>query len=275
MEFQKLSEQYPQFPFQFYSREELNIQDKISVRNIFEKVRPRYVINCAAYTAVDKAETDKETAFLVNATAVESLARQAAIFNIRLIHFSTDYVFDGNKRSPYQANDMVSPETIYGASKAEGERLAVIANRDAMIIRTSWVYSSYGKNFVKTMLRLMDEKEEIQVVNDQFGCPTYAFDLAETILQIISSVESGANEWRPGIYHYCNSGVITWYQFAVAIKELAGKKCNVLPITSEQFPTVAKRPSYSALDCAKINVNYGVRQKEWRESLKKCLLAVE
>lgn len=271
MEFQKLSNAFPQFEYIFTSRSDFDISKSQSVADFLEKTRPQYLINCAAYTAVDKAEEEREAAYEINAKAVEKLAKQSATFNTKFIHFSTDYVFDGKKRSLYHVNDSISPQTVYGASKAEGEKLALNVNPQSLIIRTSWVYSSFGKNFVKTMLRLMNEKNEIGVVNDQYGSPTYALDLAEMVMQLLVDVENKKLEWCPGIYHYSNAGVISWFQFANAIKELSGSNCNVLPIKTAQFPTAAKRPAYSALDCTKLSLNYGVSQKPWRESLELCL----
>ena len=269
-EFQAIAEKYPELTFRYYSRKELDISKEESIKDLFEAVRPAYFINCAAYTAVDAAEDDREQAFKINATAVGLLAKYAATFNSRFIHFSTDYVFDGKKKSLYHVNDTVAPQTVYGASKAEGEKLALDANAESFIIRTSWVYSSFGKNFVKTILRLLSEREEIGVVRDQYGSPTYASDLAQTVMQIILDVENG-KEWRPGLYHYCNAGVISWFQFATVIKEITESNCRVLPISTDQYPTHAKRPAYSALDCTKLNLNYGVRQIPWKESLIECL----
>jgi dTDP-4-dehydrorhamnose reductase len=266
----KLSSQFALFDYVFLTRDEMAIDDSAAVNKAFQKYHPQYCINCAAYTAVDKAETEKDLAFQVNATAAKLLALACKEFNTRFIHISTDYVFDGNAAEPYSRDAAVNPQGVYGASKLEGERLALTANPGTLVIRTSWLYSEFGKNFVKTMLRLMSEKESINVVNDQKGSPTYAPDLAEAILQIISTLQ-----WHPGIYQYSNAGVISWYDFAVAIKEIAGKNCKVNPIPSSQYPTPAKRPSYSAMDTQRIEADYGVTIKSWRKSLELCLAAID
>ncbi|MEO7922321.1 MAG: dTDP-4-dehydrorhamnose reductase [Chitinophagaceae bacterium] len=257
---------YPQFEFLFLVKEDFPIQDKEAVQNIFHSYRPQYFINCAAYTAVDKAEEEKELAFRINADAVGLLAAACKEYYTKFIHISTDYVFDGDAKTPYEENAPVSPQSVYGASKLEGEKLALQNNPDSIIIRTSWVYSSYGKNFVKTMLRLLQEKKEISVVNDQLGSPTYAANLAELILFIIAS-----QNWQQGIFHFSNEGVISWYEFAAFIKELSGSDCIIHPVTTAQYPTAAKRPAWSVLDNRKIQQVYGIRLKNWQDSLAECL----
>lgn len=265
-ELQELSSEFLVFDFIFLSREELSINDAGSVKQAFEKYGPQYCINCAAYTAVDKAETDQENAFLINDEATGVLASVCKEYNTRFVHISTDYVFDGNATAPYKTNAATNPQGVYGKSKLLGEQKAIANNDQTMIIRTSWVYSGFGKNFVKTMLRLMSEKKEISVVNDQVGSPTYAADLAKAILRIISS-----GNWFPGIYHFSNKGVISWYDFAVAIKELSGSHCIVNPIPSSAYPTPAKRPSYSVMDTSRIVDVYGIEMDDWKSSLVKCL----
>jgi dTDP-4-dehydrorhamnose reductase len=262
----KLSARFPLFEYIFLGKEELAVDESDSVNMAFQKYHPQYCINCAAYTAVDKAESETELAFRINATAVQLLAAASYEFNTRFIHISTDYVFDGLATTPYLHDSPVNPQAVYGASKLEGERLAIKANAESLIIRTSWVYSEFGKNFVKTMLRLMSEKESLNVVSDQRGSPTYAPDLAEAILQIISR-----QQWHAGIYQYSNSGVISWYDFAVAIQQMTAKNCRVNPIPSSQYPTPAKRPSYSALDTRRIHADFGIEIKPWKESLEVCL----
>ena len=224
-------------------------------------------MNCAAYTAVDKAESEKEKAFNINADAVGNLASVCKAHATKLVHISTDYVFSGNGTSPYKEEDKIDPVNIYGASKLRGEELALNNNADTIIIRTSWVYSQFGNNFVKTMLRLMKEKESINVVADQFGSPTYAADLAHAIMKIIDHENIAAN----GIFNYCNSGVISWYDFAMAVKNISNSTCAVIPIPTSQFPTPAKRPQYSVLDTAKIKSIFNVEIPAWELSLKKCL----
>jgi len=265
-ELKQLESFYPQFDFIFLSREDLPIHHFELLRNFFKGYHPQYLINCAAYTAVDKAELEKELAFQVNAEAVGVLSAVCKEYQTRFIHISTDYVFDGAATTPYKEDSPVNPQSVYGASKLEGERQALQFNPESIIIRTSWVYSEFGKNFVKTMLKLMSEREELNVVSDQVGSPTYAADLADVILRIISS-----GKWQPGIYHYSNEGVISWFDFATAIKELSGSNCVVKPIPTSQYPTPAKRPAYSVLDKSKIQLNFDIKLKDWKQSLEKCI----
>jgi dTDP-4-dehydrorhamnose reductase len=247
---------YPQFDFRFFSREEFPIDNSSFAAKKIKEEKPHYLINCAAYTQVDKAESEKDLAWRTNAMAAGNLAMCCTENNCQLIHLSTDYVFDGKATSPYSENDSPSPPGVYGASKLEGEKLVLQYAPGAIIIRSSWVYSTYGKNFVKTIQRLLKEKEKISVVNDQFGSPTYATDLAQCILHVINS-----NQWQPGIYNYCNEGVISWYDFALAIKEFSGASCEILPISTSEYPTSARRPAYSALDTTKIKTVYSVKRR--------------
>ena len=270
-ELKQLSSGYPQYDFIFLSRADMPIHHFDLVRNTFKAYHPQYCINCAAYTNVDKAEQEKELAFQVNGESVGVLAAVCSEYNTKLVHLSTDYVFDGNATVPYTEDFQTNPVNTYGASKLEGEKQALQFNPACIIIRSSWVYSEYGKNFVKTMLRLMHEKEEINVVNDQYGSPTYAADLAETIVAVIANFQLPIANWNPGIYHYSNEGVITWYDFALAIKELAGLSCAIHPITTAQYPTPAKRPAYSVLDKAKIRQTFGIELKDWKQSLVECI----
>ncbi|MBK7557656.1 MAG: dTDP-4-dehydrorhamnose reductase [Chitinophagaceae bacterium] len=261
----------PQFPycqFLFVTKAELDITNFNSIIKYFKGHSVDYCINCAAYTAVDKAETDEDQAYLINADAVAILAKICSQNNAQLIHISTDYVFDGTATQPYKETDTTNPVSVYGQSKLHGEELAIKHCPNAIIIRTSWLYSSFKNNFVKTMLQLMKEKESIHVVNDQFGCPTYAADLALAIMRIIRSKKSKVN---PGIYHYTNAGITNWYEFAVAIKKITGSNCIVNPITTAQYPTAAKRPAYSVLDTAKIAATFPVEIPNWELSLEKCL----
>lgn len=265
-ELKELASSYPQFHFVFLDRAELSINDKISVEKTFSEHQPAYLINCAAYTAVDKAEVEKDLAYDINGTAVGLLASASKQHGTKFIHISTDYVFNGNASAPLKETDEIDPVNIYGASKLSGERLAFENNPDSIVIRTSWVYSFYGKNFVKTMTRLMNEKESIGVVNDQIGSPTYAADLAEAIMQII-----GSGKWQPGIYNYSNEGIISWFDFANEIKRLIQSECKISALTTEQFPTPAKRPKYSVLDKTKIQQTFSIKLKNWKESLKTCV----
>jgi dTDP-4-dehydrorhamnose reductase len=265
-ELQQLEKKWPLFRFLFLSREDLPIHHFELVRNFFKASKPSVLINCAAYTAVDKAEQEPLLARQVNAEAVGLLAAVCAANQCRFIHVSTDYVFDGTATSPYKEEDLTAPQSVYGQTKLEGERQALLANPQTVIIRTSWVYSSFGKNFVKTIIRLLQDKPQISVVKDQLGSPTFAADLANSILQIISS-----NNWIPGIYNYSNSGIISWYQFAEEIGKLAGSSTPIRGISTEEYPTPAKRPAWSVLDTSKIVSTYGVTIKDWKESLGQCI----
>lgn len=270
-ELQEISSSYPQFEFYFLTREDMPIDQFDLVRNYFKTLKPAYCINCAAYTAVDRAEAEKDLAFLVNGEAVGVLAAICKENETKLIHISTDYVFNGEGTYPYTENFPTDPINVYGASKLEGEKQAIGFNPDSIVIRTSWVYSSFGKNFVKTMLRLMNEKDEIKVVNDQIGSPTYAADLAGVILKIIGNEQLQQGHWKPGIYNFSNEGIITWYEFAAAIKEMINCPCDVKPITTSAYPTPANRPAYSVLDKTKIQETFAVQLKDWKESLAVCI----
>lgn len=265
---------YPHYTFLFTDKEQLPIDNIEILRSYFSAQPINYCINCAAYTAVDKAETETESAFAINATAVGNISTICKEFNTQLIHISTDYVFDGTGNQPYKETDATNPLNIYGQSKLKGEELALQNNPSAIIIRTSWVFSSFGNNFVKTMLRLMKERESINVVNDQLGCPTYAADLAGVIMQIVKSTFKNKNSEKNSasqIFNYCNEGIINWYQFALAIKELTQSNCIVNPIPTTQYPTPARRAAYTALDTTLIKDTFDITIPRWRESLMKCL----
>lgn len=266
-ECRQLAKKINDVDFVFTDVEELSITDELAIEKIFSNHQFDYCINAAAYTAVDNAEKDIDTANAINATAVGYLAKACSKYDCRLIHVSTDYVFDGEKEDGYFEDDSTGPINIYGSSKLSGEQFALEYNAQSLVIRTSWVYSYFGKNFVKTMMKLMQERAEISVVSDQIGKPTYAADLASAIFKIIFSSE----EFIPGIYHYSNKGVISWYDFAVAIKEIGNYSCNVNPIPSSAYPVPAKRPHYSILITDKIESVYGVEIPYWKESLKKCM----
>lgn len=265
-ELRQLEKSWPQYQLLFLSREDLPIHHFELVRRYFEAVHPDYLINCAAYTAVDKAESERDLAYQINAEAVGVLAAICHQQQCRLIHISTDYVFDGTATRPYREEDPCAPRSVYGASKWEGEKLAMQYDPDCIIVRTSWVYSSFGKNFVKTILRLLQERPSLSVVNDQVGSPTYAADLAEALLSIVSS-----KSWKSGIYNYSNSGNISWFDFAVAIAKLQQSTVPIQGISTDQYPTAAHRPAYSVLDTSKINQTFHVPIKDWRESLAHCL----
>lgn len=265
---------YPQLRFSFTTRDDLALEKEDEVENFFRHDPPQYLINTAAYTAVDKAESDQEKAFLINTEAVATLALICKKYKAKFIHISTDYVFDGNSTSPYTENSVPNPATVYGSSKFRGEQKAFELNPQTLIIRTSWVYSTFGKNFVKTMLGLMKQKDQLNVVNDQFGSPTYAADLAEAIMYIVSNCRNQI-ENNPGIYHFSNKGIISWYEFALAIKQITNSTCHINPITTKEYPTAAKRPAYSALDPSRIRKIFGIDLKDWQESLTRCLSKIK
>jgi len=258
------------FHFIYTDVDELDITSLPQVSDFIEHHSIKYIINCAAYTAVDKAETEPEKAFLINHTGVENLATTAKESGCHLIHISTDYVFDGKATTPYTEKTKPNPLSVYGKSKLKGEEAILKIQPDFVIIRTSWLYSEYGTNFVKTMLKLMNEKEEINVVSDQQGSPTYAADLAEMIMVILENSEE--NEWKNGIYHFSNQGETTWYGFAEKIKELAHiDTCKLRPIKTEEYKVAAERPRYSVLDKSKIESTFHVAIPHWEDALKRCI----
>lgn len=250
--------------------EDLDITNAEAVERFLQENPVDMVVNCAAYTAVDKAESDNLKAAAINSGAVGNLGQAAAKYGVRVIHISTDYVFSGENFRPYEENDEPYPQSIYGRTKLEGEGLLTSFCNDTMIIRTAWLYSEFGNNFVKTMLRLAGERDEISVVSDQVGSPTYAGDLAKAIHSVIKS-----DRWVPGIYHFTNEGVASWYDFTKAIFEITGKNTRVKPIRTSEYPTPAKRPLYSVLSKNKIKANYGIEIPYWRDSLKECIEKLE
>jgi len=263
-----LAARYPQLSLHGSDREEMPLDQPEKMQSFLQTFNPDAIINCAAYTAVDKAEEagEQEKLYQVNVAAVRALAVYARDNNCKLIHISTDYVFDGNGTSPYREGDRVSPVNAYGVSKLKGEQYLLSENPDAVIVRTSWVYAREGRNFLNTMLRLMKEKDKISVVDDQYGTPTSAMDLAQVILGMLA-----AEKWHPGIYHYSNAGKTTWFGFATEILRLSGLDCRIEPITTQQFPTPAKRPAYSVLDKTKISRVFGLMIPDWKDSLEKVL----
>lgn len=258
-----------QFHFIFTDRDLLDLSKPESIAPFFEQFYPNYFINCAAYTAVDKAESEKQLALTINGTSVGVLAECCEKHHCKLITISTDYVFDGNGAAPYKTDTPTDPVNYYGHTKAIGEALAQKHNPSSIIVRTSWVYSEHGNNFVKTMLRLMRERPELKVVNDQVGSPTYAADLAKALLKIVELDIEGKS--YAGIYHYSNTGVISWYDFAVAIRDFAGLHSKLHPIPTIDYPTPAKRPAYSVMDTSKTPIDFGVSMRKWEDSLKECL----
>lgn len=252
--------------FTFTDIEELDITSMDEIEGFFSSQEFGYIINCAAYTAVDKAEEEKEEADLANHIAVKNLAVMSSKFNAKLIHISTDFVFDGSSSIPFTEEDKTNPVSVYGKTKLAGEKAVLKHGSEVIIIRTSWLYSSFGNNFVKTMIGLTKKRNSIGIVFDQLGTPTYARDLAEAILNIINS-----QDFLTGVYHYSNEGVASWYDFTKAIVEIAGIKCSIDPIETYQYPTPAKRPAYSILNKAKIKKAYNMEIPYWKTSLEKCI----
>jgi len=250
----------------FVSKQELNINNEDAVNYFFRKNKFDYCINCAAYTAVDSAENDQEKAKNINTLGPKNLAVACRKNNISLIHISTDYVFDGNKPEPYNESDQTNPLSVYGMTKLKGEELIAEHLVEHFIIRTSWLYSEHGNNFMKTMICLSQDRELLSVVEDQIGTPTYAKDLASVIFKIIIT-----NNKAYGLYHYSNEGIASWYDFAKAIFEETNTKIKLLPIKSESYPTPAKRPNFSVLDKTKIKTNLQIEIPYWRDSLKQAL----
>lgn len=258
------------FRFFFTDVAELDITDLRAVDSFIKEKNIKYIINCAAYTAVDKAEDDVDLCYKINRDAVANLGLAATNNNAKVIHISTDYVYDGTANKPYVEADTVNPQSVYGKSKQEGEAELLKACADSIIIRTAWLYSIFGNNFVKTMIKLGKERETLNVVADQNGTPTNGTDLAKTIVKILDFSE--ANGFKPGIYHYSNEGATTWYDFTLAIHKEAGiHTCKVNPITTEQYPVKATRPKYSVLDKTKIKSTFNLTIPKWEESLNNCI----
>jgi dTDP-4-dehydrorhamnose reductase len=271
-EIKELAPEFPFLDFIYTNSSILDITSGTDVDAFFGENKPDIVVNCTAYTAVDQAEEDTLHAGLLNRDAVRNLSLACKNYGAFLIHISTDYVFDGSKTSPYKEDDPVNPASIYGVTKMEGEGEILISGVKSIIIRTSWLYSSFGNNFVKSMIRLGREKEELRIVSDQIGTPTYGADLAQIILSVAASTANDKDAFIPGIYHYSNEGVASWYDFTLAIFEYYGiKNCSVKPIRTIDYPTPAKRPAYSVLNKSKIKSTFNIEIPHWRESLKKCI----
>jgi dTDP-4-dehydrorhamnose reductase len=265
-ELKELSSDYSQFEWVFADRSVLDLSDLTSISKVLDTIQPQIIINCAAYTAVDKAEMETELADVLNHQAVGVVAQWSANHDCRLVHVSTDYVFDGNSNVALTEEAPTGPINVYGQTKLAGEQACLRENPNAIVVRTSWVYSRFGNNFVKTMARLMQERESLNVVNDQIGSPTYTADLAQAILTIITH-----SNWQAGIYHFSNEGEISWYEFALAIQEIGDFDCALSGIPSSDYPTPAQRPHYSLLDKSKITTTFGVVVPGYRESLEKCM----
>jgi dTDP-4-dehydrorhamnose reductase len=269
-ELKVVSKNFYGYDFIFTDIDTLDITNYDQTSEFIKKTGPDWIINCAAYTLVDKAESEPDKAMLINGIAVKNIAESIKGSECRFIHISSDYVFDGKSNMPYNENVSTNPPSAYGKSKLEGEKHA-LQHHGSMIIRTSWLYSSFGNNFVKTILRLGAEKESLNVVFDQTGTPTYAADLAEAIMTIVSGVIRNQLAMNAGIYNYSNEGVCTWYDFASEIILEAGLPCKILPVLSHEFKQIATRPTYSVMDKSKIKENYRLSIPHWRTSLLKCI----
>ena len=265
-ELKVLSENYTQYEWFFADRTQVSLDNLDALNMQLENIQPNVILNCAAYTAVDRAEAEPELAQMINDVAVGVIAKYADEHQVKLIHISTDYVFDGISSFALTEEAFTKPINVYGATKRAGELSCLKINPDAIIIRTSWVYSKFRNNFVKTMQRLLQERDTISVVNDQIGSPTYAADLAQAMMDIVT-----AKEWIAGIYNYSNEGEISWYEFVLAIQEIGGYICKVNGISSSAYPTAAKRPAFSLLDKSKIKEVYSITVPHYKDSLRKCM----
>lgn len=268
-----LSSQYPQFQFYFTDLPELDLTDSTALSALFAETSFQYCINCAAYTAVDQAESEPELAKAVNETAVAALARICVEYHTGLIQLSSDYVYHNSLNRPLRPEDPCQPKSVYAQTKLSGDAAALSLNPQSMVIRTSWVYSSFGHNFVKTMLRLGASRDSLGIIYDQIGAPTYARDLAKAILDILSQFAAGQKKPADfsGIYHYSNEGVCSWYDFALAIFDVSEIDCNVSAIETKDYPTPAARPPFSLLEKSAIKADFGLKIPYWRDSLKQCL----
>jgi len=265
-EMQQAAKHFPAFKFIYTDVEDLDICDKVALNAFVKANAVNVIVNCAAYTAVDKAEDDVELCYKINSDAVRNIGEVANQNGLKVVHVSTDYVFDGTNYVPYSEDQAVSPNTVYGKSKLAGEQALMETCEQAVIIRTAWLYSSFGNNFVKTMIRLGKEKDFIPVIFDQIGSPTYAADLADTILKILSH-----ETFVPGLYHFSDEGVCSWYDFTKTIHRIAGITCDVRPIETKDYPARTPRPHYSVLNKAKIKSIYGIIIPHWEESLERCI----
>jgi dTDP-4-dehydrorhamnose reductase len=267
-EIRLLSAHYPDRVFVFTDYKELDITDRDAVLAFAGSAGFHAIINCAAYTAVDRAESEKDKAYLINEAGARHLAEAAALSGAKFVHISTDFIFDGTLGRPILEEDRPNPLSVYGASKLAGELAVQDANPDSLIFRTSWVYSSFGANFVKTMLRLCGERESISVIYDQIGTPTYARDLAAVIL---GALDTAIDKKVCGTFNYSNEGVASWYDFAIAVRDMAGLKTSIIPIETAQYPTPAARPKYSVFNKKKIKDTFGMEIPYWRDSLRACM----
>ena len=265
-EMQQAAARFPAFRFIYTDVEDLDICDKAALNAFVKANAVNVIVNCAAYTAVDKAEDDVELCYKINAEAVRNIGEVAHQNGLKVVHVSTDYVFDGTNYMPYSEDQAVSPNTVYGKSKLAGEQALMETCEQTVILRTAWLYSSFGNNFVKTMIKLGTERDSLNVIFDQIGTPTYAADLADTILKILSH-----ETFTPGMYHFSDEGVCSWYDFTKTIHRIAGITCDVRPIETKDYPARTPRPHYSVLNKAKIKATYGITIPHWEESLERCM----
>lgn len=265
-ELRQLSKQFKQYEWVFTGRQELDLCDIENLESEIIKINPTIIINCAGYTSVDKAELEFDLSNLSNHLSVAIIARWCHTINCKLIHISTDYVFDGDSYVAIKEDAQTNPINVYGVTKLAGEKACLQNNPNTVLIRTSWVFSVFGNNFVKKMTSIMQERESLNIVNDQIGSPTYATDLADAIMTILNH-----EDWKPGIYNFSNEGEVSWYEFAISIKEIANFDCKIFGIPSSLYPTPAKRPAYSLLDKSKIKSTFGVEVPDYKMSLKKCI----
>ena len=265
---QFIAKNHSEIKFVFCSSSDLDISNKENCQTVFQKTKPDFCINAAAYTAVDKAESERDKAELINVLGSKNIAEVCNNFDVKLIHVSTDFVFDGSNNKPYTETQITNPKGVYGQTKLDGEKAIQQVFSKYYIIRTSWVYSQFGNNFMKTMLRLASERTALSVVNDQIGTPTNAVDLAEALVQIILSANQQPTTDNYGIYNFSNEGECSWYDFAKKIFEINNVSIDLSAIPTEQFPTPAQRPKYSVLDKSKIKTTFGITIKTWEESLK-------
>jgi len=265
-EMQQAAKSFPAFNYLYTDIEDLDICDRAALNAFVKANKVNIIVNCAAYTAVDKAEDDVELCYKINSDAVRNIGEVASENNLKVVQISTDYVFDGTNHIPYTEDQPVCPDTVYGKSKLAGEQALMASCKDVVIIRTAWLYSSFGNNFVKTMIKLGTERDSLNVIFDQIGSPTYAADLAHAILKVLSH-----ETFVPGIYHFSDEGVCSWYDFTKTIHRIAGIACDVHPIETKDYPARTPRPHYSVLNKAKIKSTYGIVIPHWEESLERCI----
>ena len=270
LEFQKISNSYDSLSWVFSTIKTLDLVKLDTISSFLNDINPSVIINCAAYTSVDKAETESKLADLINHEAVDIISRWTSDNNKKLVHVSTDYVFDGLSKLPLSENSNTNPINEYGSSKLKGEQVCLKNDTNSIIIRTSWLYSSFGNNFLKTMIELMKKNNSIKIVNDQIGSPTYAYDLAKGILKIIMNYKS-----ESGLFHYSNEGEISWFEFARSIRELYNLDCEIIGVSSKEFKTLAKRPQYSLLSKSKIKKIFKLEIPNYKQSLEDCINAIK